>query len=168
MGFFSWKTVDTNDSISNKHSDIGALPVALLIPKEFGGGAYIEKDYNGYGIFGNRDAYALIVEWNFPEKFKGDDGAVRGFGIDMSSSFGSPSGLKYSLKFVTLDTYEKDDVKFEDFPNKSLNCPYQGYFYPEELSDDCDGEEEDYCGLGSGAWDPDGGEDYDDLDIFCG
>ena len=30
MGFFSWKTIDTNQSISNKHSYYGALPVVMV------------------------------------------------------------------------------------------------------------------------------------------
>ena len=34
MGFFSWKTSDTNKSISNKYSDRGALPVYLYCPDQ--------------------------------------------------------------------------------------------------------------------------------------
>ncbi len=60
MGFYSWKTVSMGVSISNKYSERGALPVGLLIPKEFGGGAIIETDYEGYGVFGGRDVFAWL------------------------------------------------------------------------------------------------------------
>ena len=61
MGFFSWKTSDTDESISNASSERGALPCYLLIPKEFGGGSIYEDKYEGYGMFGGRDAYALVA-----------------------------------------------------------------------------------------------------------
>ena len=58
MGFFSWKTVDTNESISNSYSVRGALPVKVLVPNEFTGEygqELIEKHYEGYGVFGGQD-----------------------------------------------------------------------------------------------------------------
>lgn len=60
MGFFSWKTSDTNRSISNIYSSKGSFPVYVLIPQEFGGGYIEERNYEGYGEFGGVDVYALV------------------------------------------------------------------------------------------------------------
>jgi len=65
MGFFSFMTADTKKSITNVHSRRGALPVAVLIPKEFGGGCIEERAYDGHGEFRGCDVYDLIAEWNF-------------------------------------------------------------------------------------------------------
>ena len=64
MGCFSFITADTNRSISIQYSPSGTFPVAVLIPKEFGGGQIIERYYEGYGDFGGYDVYDLITEWN--------------------------------------------------------------------------------------------------------
>ena len=45
MGFFSWLTCDTNESISNRYSVRGPLTAYVLIPKEFGGGCIKETNY---------------------------------------------------------------------------------------------------------------------------
>ena len=64
MGFFSFMTADTGRSISINCSESGPFPVAVLIPKEFGGGQIIAKCYDGYGDFGGYDIYELLAEWN--------------------------------------------------------------------------------------------------------
>lgn len=62
MGYFSWKTQDTNQSISNRDSVRGALPVYMVNPKT--GESYFEPDYDGYGRFGGKDYYELVAELN--------------------------------------------------------------------------------------------------------
>jgi len=47
MGFFSWKTMDTDTSISNNYSSRGALKVDMLDDK---GNVWTESDYEGYGV----------------------------------------------------------------------------------------------------------------------
>lgn len=63
MGFFSWNTADTNESIPNKHSDRDVKPVYLLQPN--GKPAIKEACYDGYGRFGGVDVYAWLAEANF-------------------------------------------------------------------------------------------------------
>lgn len=129
MGFYSWKTVDSNESISNRYSIKGSLPVALLIPKEFGGGALIESSYEGYGTFAGKNAYALLAQWNTPEKCTGNPEDDFNLGIDIGCFDHQHEKLKYKLKFVTLHYYEKTKSLYENVAGYSINCPDQGYFY---------------------------------------
>lgn len=63
MGLFTFYTADTNRII--EVSGRGkSFPVAVLFPKEFGGGSIEERAYNGYGDFGGKDVYNLIADWN--------------------------------------------------------------------------------------------------------
>lgn len=63
MGLFSFYTADTNRVI--QVSGRGkSFPVAVLIPKEFGGGSIEERAYKGYGDFGGKDVYNLLADWN--------------------------------------------------------------------------------------------------------
>jgi hypothetical protein len=48
MGFFSWKTMDTNKSISNNYSSRGTFKVEMLDDK---GNVWTEPDYEGYELF---------------------------------------------------------------------------------------------------------------------
>ena len=137
MGFFSWKTSDTNKSISNTYSRRGTFPVYLLVPKEFEDkyGKYIEeKDYEGYGVFGGYDAYTLVAIWNEPGRCKKDgnwlpESEIRSIGIEIACYDEENAKLKYPIKLV-----EDKDLDYEKV-KPSINCPDQGYFYPapEEL-----------------------------------
>lgn len=122
MGFFSWKCSDTERSISNRYSERGTFPVYVLIPEEFGGGYIKEENYEGYGIFGNRDIYALVAYWNCPEKCIGNDDYDRNFGIDIACYDWQNMSLKYPIKIT------EQPMKYED-AKPSLNCEDQGYFY---------------------------------------
>lgn len=137
MGFFSWKTSDTDKSISNTYSKRGTFPVYLLVPKEFQNkyGKYIEeKEYEGYGVFGGFDAYTLVAIWNEPGRCKKDgewlpEDEIRGIGIEIACYDKDNASLKYPIKLV-----ENKDLDYEKV-KPSINCPDQGYFYPapEEL-----------------------------------
>ena len=117
MGFFSWVTSDTGESISNHNSKKGALPVYLLCPDN---NHIYEDDYEGYGNFGGRDAYALLAQWNAPEKCSGDDEKDRMVGIDLQFSY--PEKIRFPLKF-TRESLDYESVE----PSK--DCPNQGFFY---------------------------------------
>lgn len=62
MGFFSWLTADTKETIANtytdKHREEG---VYLLCPD---GSKIHEPFYEGYGIFGEQNAYVLLGRQN--------------------------------------------------------------------------------------------------------
>jgi hypothetical protein len=135
MGFFSWKTSDTNRSISNQYSSRGTFPVYVLIPQEFGGGYIKEENYEGYGVFGGKDIYTLVANWNCPEKCVGDDDKDRDIGIDIACYDEENDKLKYPIK-ITEKPMKYEDAKSSD------SCPDQGYFYDDE-EDDYDEEEDD-------------------------
>lgn len=62
MGFFSWKTADTNESIGNIYSDRPSPTVYLLQPN---GKPPIREDaYEGYGVFAGIDAHEWLAETN--------------------------------------------------------------------------------------------------------
>lgn len=63
MGFFSWITADTNESVPSVHSSRRTFDVYVLQPN--GGKPIKEEAYEGYGIFGGRSIYTLLAEWNF-------------------------------------------------------------------------------------------------------
>lgn len=111
MGYFSWKTSDTEESIFNVFSNhFDGRPVYLLQPN--GQPAIKESGYEGMGNFGGRDAYELLAEWN-------GLGSDRGKGFKLSIS-GDP--IKYPLKF----SFNPDAV-YEDLP-AAKNCERQGHF----------------------------------------
>lgn len=111
MGFFSWKTADTNESISNGFSSRGAFPCKMIDDK---GNEWVEKNYEGYGVFGNKDFYELLAEMN-------DLGSSRSLGIDLAFS------EKEKILFPKLTTL-KCSKKWKDLDN-SVACEFQGYFY---------------------------------------
>jgi hypothetical protein len=65
MGFFSWKTADTNESIANTHAqhELAGATVYLIQPD--GQQAIMEPGYEGYGEFGGVDAYEWLALQNF-------------------------------------------------------------------------------------------------------
>ncbi len=139
MGFFSWETSDTGKSISNTYSSRGTFTVYVPIPKEFGGGMLKEDSYEGYGVFGGRDVYALVAQWNFPELCKDKDGELksdddcRGIGIEIACYDYANANLKYPIKIT-----ERPIPYEEALPSK--NDQWQGYFYDDE-EEESDGEE---------------------------
>lgn len=61
MGFFSWKTADTNESIMNNNTS-ECRDVYMLQPD--GKPPIHEPSYDGFGDFGGIDAYEWISEMN--------------------------------------------------------------------------------------------------------
>ena len=60
MGEFSWLDCKTGEQVLSRVR----RDVYVLVPKEFGGGHIVESCYDGYGVFGGEDVYALAATWN--------------------------------------------------------------------------------------------------------
>ena len=140
MGFFSWNTCDTGESIANNCSTRPTFTVHMIAPD---GRVFTEPDYEGYGEFGGKDFHELLAELNglAPD---------RSLGIDLTfknnPNGDNTPGVIYP-KFVEI---LEDDVvaQYNSLPNPE-SCEAQGFFYSDEEEDDWeDWEDED--------------EDYDD------
>lgn len=107
MGFFSWKTQDTDRSISNVYSIRGTFFVAMHDDK---GNVWTEQDYEGYGVFGGKDYYELLAEMNGLK--------TREEGIDLAFS---------KSPFITPNLTECLD--WEWINREPVDCPDQGCFY---------------------------------------
>lgn len=126
MGFFSWKTADSNESIANVHSGhVNARkPVYLLQPN--GKEPIAELAYEGYGLFGGVDAYAWLAKMNIDaEEVKQldlyeDAEELRLMGINIA--FGDETvPLPIKLSFNKNAQYERLAA--------SELCEFQGFFY---------------------------------------
>lgn len=80
MGFSSWKTADTKQSIYNKYTD-KCKPVYLLQPN--GQPAIAEPEYDGYAVFGGVDVFVWLAIHNFPTSVTEnlDDQQLRSLGL---------------------------------------------------------------------------------------
>ena len=113
MGFFSWRTQDSDRSIANRYSNRQSFRVIMTDNK---GNQYVEDDYEGYGVFGGKDYYELLAEMN-------GLGSDRSKGITLAfskSSDGVSEGVIYP-SLTECGTYY-NGVSPE-------NCEFQGYFY---------------------------------------
>ena len=122
MGFFSWKTMDTERSIPSSYSDRETFRVTMTDDKN---NRWLEKNYEGYGVFGGKDYYELLDEMN------GGTGD-RESGIEKAFD-DSPMGDNPNIVFPSLT----EDGAYRG-PVGPETCEYQGFFYPEN------DEEEDY------------------------
>ena len=121
MGFFSWNTQDTHESIANSASSRPTFTVYMFDDK---GNKWREHNYAGYGVFGGKDYFELLAEMN------GLD-SDRQLGIDLAFK-DSPRGKNPSCKFPNLA--EDPNWVWRSGPVES--CPVQGFFY-------CDDEDEE-------------------------
>ena len=113
MGFFSWKTADTGETIWNKHNRRGPTPCKMLTPDK---PPRVERDYNGYGDFGGVDFYAEV------DRLNGGTGD-RDRGITLAHSREPGGGQVVKPRLVSIDFQgEWGDV------SDSADCPTQGYF----------------------------------------
>jgi hypothetical protein len=135
MGLFSWITADTDESIPCTGACREHFTVYLLQPK--GLPTLKETDYEGYGVFGGRDVYALFAEWNGVEGLTGNDDIDRGAGIDLYFH----GSYDFPIKLV-----RDGELKYNAV-GESETCPDQGYFYDDEIIE-CDNchEEVSYHG----------------------
>ena len=115
MGFFSWETSDTHESIGNWYSKPGALEVWMYLPD---GRIIHEPRYEGYGVFGGIDVYAEIG--------KGDrnKGISRVFEDNPSGDF-----MEAESRGVACPRFARSPhLEYKDLQPPQA-CPAQGFFY---------------------------------------
>lgn len=113
MGFFSWKTQDSNRSIANCWSRRKTFVVYMLDDK---GNVYTEYSYGGYGEFGGKDYYELLAEMNgYTDR---DEGIAIEFGDLIPKE-----PIKFPNLVRNLKKWKYDSSK------RPKMCDYQGFFY---------------------------------------
>ena len=126
MGFFSWLTADTEESIRNIHAG-DCRTVYLLQP---GTKPNIEElMYGGYGIFGGVDAYEWLAEMNMDKdtlKQIKDTDKLREYGIELE--FGryyvdKNTGVKWAHRLCMEDMKPFDSYTdpLEEYGGKNPN-----------------------------------------------
>lgn len=112
MGFFSWKTQDTNKSIPSTYSSKKARPVYLCDNR---GNHWYEANYEGYGRFGGKGFYELLAEMNGKTKDDLSDGQeMRDLGIKLNFGINAIHNLK------TNKTYKGGGIDFFHWGNDIL------------------------------------------------
>lgn len=132
MGFFSWRTMDTDRSIANQYSNRKPFTVVMVDDK---GNKWFEQNYEGYGVFGGKDYYELLAEMNGVverDKVQLQGQAYTDYmrmkGIDMA--FGSDAA---NIKYPNL---VENASGWPYQPHGPEDCKDQGYFYSDESEDD--------------------------------
>lgn len=115
MGFFSWKTMDTNRSIPSTYSSRKPFRVCMTDDK---GNRWIEEEYEGYGDFGGKDYYELLSEMN-------GGSSDRSEGIRMAFADEHVNGDNPNVKHPNLS----ENVNWEWRNEIPEGCPDQGFFY---------------------------------------
>lgn len=122
MGQFSWYTGDTHVAIRNN------APHRPVYMKDDKGHVWVEKDYEGYGVFGSKDYYALVAEMN--GKGTGNEDTDRDIGINLIADVTGNGGVcsivasKHGIKSPTL-SFDPDHVW--DSTAASATDPNQGW-----------------------------------------
>jgi hypothetical protein len=135
MGFFSWKTQDTDKSIANKYSIRRTFRVQMMDNK---GNVWTEDDYDGYGVFGGKDYYELLAEMNgVTSDLEGEayTDYMRSEGISIAFKENGSGDHTFAVKYPNL-VEEAKGWRYNYYGPDS--CESQGYFY------DDDSDEDDY------------------------
>jgi len=113
MGFFSWKTMDTDKSIPNIYSSKGSFRVIMT---DNNNKKWVENSYEGYGVFGGKDYYELFDEMNggIGNREKGIEKAF------LNNTDGNNPNMIYPS--LSIDGIYREG-KSPDI------CEVQGYFY---------------------------------------
>ena len=110
MGFFSWKTQDTDKSIPSAYNNI--KPTIKVYMWDNKGNVWEEECYEGYGEFGGKDYYELVAEMN--GKTTRDEGIELSYQADQE-------GILYP-NLTQTKRWKWRNAKAE-------TCEFQGFFY---------------------------------------
>ena len=122
MGFFSWKTQDTDKSIANSYSTRSTFRVQMMDHK---GNVWTENNYDGYDVFGGKDYYELLAEMNGITDTDVD--RLRMAGIDLAFSKGNHSGVGTEGVLYPNLVEMADGWRYD--PMGPESCESQGFFY---------------------------------------
>ena len=117
MGVFSWKTVDTDESIPNMMSSRETFPVYLLHPEKE---PIKLTNYGGYGVFDSPQGRINVFQWLAQENgvdAEGDELHRAG-----GELFHSGEGA------VKLKLARSPEANYEDYPPSAYD-PAQDFFY---------------------------------------
>jgi hypothetical protein len=138
MGFFSWKTSDTQRSIPSSYSNRKKFPVHMITED---GQVFTENDYDGYGEFGGKDFYELLAELN--GKVTREEGIDLSFNENPSGEFNGKFKLPKLVENLNTYVPRGDNEQWKNYFNllpHSECCEFQGFFYD-------DGDDGDVCGV---------------------
>ena len=121
-GQFSWFTQDTNQQIGSE--DENTLPFVYMHDNK--GNKWLEKRYEGYGVFGGKDYYELLDQMN------GGSGD-RSEGIRLAFDDAAVTAGKVLFPALTVSSTLS---RFHDFTEESPNDPNQSWYTPEDGDDD--------------------------------
>jgi len=138
-GQFSWFTQDTNQQIGSE--DENTLPFVYMHDDK--GNKWLEKRYEGYGVFGGKDYYELLDQMN------GGSGD-RSEGIRLAFDNAAVAAGKILFPALTVSATLS---KFHDFTEESPNDPNQSWYQ--------EPEEDDYNGDDYGDYNDDEDEMYE-------
>ena len=143
MGFFSWKTADTLESIPVWASSRPTFTVHVQLPD--GRETLVEERYDGYGHFNGRDFFGLIVEINDiarPRKGREQQFDEKWRTLGISLHYADPCADHLSLEPYSEAVRRKcrriqglKRPRISRYPAAwttlpdNQNCPWQGYFY---------------------------------------
>jgi hypothetical protein len=134
MGFFSWKTNNTGESIPNMYSGLNPFPVVMQDDK---GNFWSEDCYEGYGVFGGKDYYELLAEMNGFVECEDSPKDLRSIGIDLAHL---PHTDWHERIAKHMGDRTRSDVKHPQLHRATQSfgkwqnvapeiCEHQGYFY---------------------------------------
>lgn len=110
MGFFSWQTADTKESIGNIHSSKPSGVVYLFQPN--GKPSIKGSAYSGYGEIGGVDVYEWLAETNFGV-------ANRSIGIMADCGSFYSDAKHYYFCSIHLERPDFDQIKHMLDPSKT-------------------------------------------------
>jgi len=135
MGFFSWRTQDTDKSIANSYSTRSTFRVQMMDNK---GNVWTENKYDGYGLFGGKDYYELLAEMNgVTSDLEGEAYTdwMRGKGIEIAFNGNGSGDHTDNVLYPNLVEMAKG---WGYDPMGPESCEYQGFFYDDNAEEDED------------------------------
>jgi hypothetical protein len=134
-GQFSWITQDTNQQIGSENEN--TLPFVYMFDNK--GNKFLEKNYEGYGVFGDKDYYELLDQMN-----GGTGNRSRGINL----AFDKEPDYSGEVLHPALVVNPNFNWKSHDFTEKPEDDPNQSWYQEEEEDDynleDYDEDDDEY------------------------